>query len=99
MNDETDDNVLASITFADLLPEETHRSFTLKQSLEWANRNCHAEAVRRLKSRAVVARLVEEVNKLQALLAEVDNDLTQGFYLSHRVSFRIDDYFSELNEA
>jgi len=75
------------------------RPFTLKQSLSWAKYACTPETVQRLRSRAVVARLVEEVNKLQALLAEVDNDLTQGFYLSHRVSFRIDDYFSELNEA
>ena len=93
-----DDNV-PPITFADLLPEEERRPFTLKQSLDWAQRNCRAEAVQRIRSRAVVARLVEEVNKLQALLAEVDNDLTQGFYLSHRVSFKIDDYFSNLYKS
>ncbi len=99
MNDETDDNVLASITFADLLPEETHRSFTLKQSLEWANRNCHAEAVRRLKSRAVVARLVEEIEKLQTLLQAIKGDLDEGYYISNLITQTIDTYFADLDKS
>lgn len=82
-------------------PDElkTLRPFTLKQSLRWAKRNCTPEAVQRLRSRAVVARLVEEVEKLQALLKEIDNDLENGYYVSYRVTQLIDTYFAEIDKS
>jgi hypothetical protein len=98
MSTPTDNNILPSI-FADLLPEAAARPLTLKQSLEWANRNCQQEVVKRLVSRAVVARLVEEVETLQALLRDINKEFAKGFYVSYPVSFRIDDYFSKLDKS
>jgi len=98
MNTPTDDKV-PNLTFADLLPGTEHRPLTLKQSLEWANRNCKQEAVQRLVSRAVVARLVEEIETLQALLCDINKEFVKGFYVSYPVSFRIDDYFSKLDKS
>ena len=98
MNDGTDDNV-SPITFADLLPEEARRPFTLTQSLTWAKRNCIPEAVNRIASRAVVARLVEEIEKLQALLKELDSDLESGYYISYRTTQHLDTYWEKLNKS
>lgn len=85
MNDEPDD------TF--------RRPFTLKQSLSWAKRNCTPEAVQRLRNRAMAARLVEELKKLQALLAESNNDVESGYYVSYRVTQLIDTYFAEIDKS
>lgn len=87
MNDETNES------------EVWHRPFTLKQSLSWAKRNCTPKGVERLRSRAVVARLVEEVEKLQALLAEIDSDLERGYYISYKASEHLDDYWKNIDKS
>ena len=75
------------------------RPFTLKQSLSWAKYACTPETVQRLRSRAVVARLVEEVEKLQALLKEVDSDLESGYYISYQVTQLLDNYWKKLDKS
>lgn len=75
------------------------RPFTLKQSLSWAKHNCTPKAVERLRSRAVVARLVEEVEKLQALLEEIDSDLESGYYISYQVTQLLDNYWKKLDKS
>ena len=87
MNDETNES------------EVWHRPFTLKQSLSWAKHNCTPKGVERLRSRATVARLVEEVEKLQALLAEINNDVKSCYYVSYRVTQLIDTYFAEIDKS
>ena len=70
------------------------RPFTLKQSLSWAKHACTSETVQHLRSRAVVARLVEEIETLQALLNNIRIELGPG----HN-AFLIDTYFAELDKS
>lgn len=70
------------------------RPFTLKQSLSWAKYACTPETVQRLRSRAVVARLVEEIETLQALLNNIRIELGPGYN-----AFLIDIYFAELDKS
>ena len=70
------------------------RPFTLKQSLSWAKYACTPETVQRLRSRAVVARLVEEIETLQALLNNIRIELGP----EHN-AFLIDTYFAELDKS
>ena len=41
---------------------------TLEQALEWAEKNCSPETIQRLRSRAVVATLADEVRRTRATL-------------------------------
>jgi len=75
------------------------RPFTLKQSLSWAKYACTPETVQRLRSRAVVARLVEEIETLQALLEEIDSDLESGYYISYQVTQLLDNYWKKLDKS
>ncbi len=44
---------------------------TLDEALQWAQRNCTAEATARIKSRQVVKALVDEVERLQGMVDEI----------------------------
>jgi hypothetical protein len=44
---------------------------TLEQAMQWAGKNCQPEAVERLRSRAVVATLIGEVERLRQVARNV----------------------------
>ena len=70
------------------LCEKDEEIMTLEQALQWAAKNCMPEAVGRLRSREVVATLVDEIASLRQRVADL-----AGSTITH------DQWYAKCNEA
>ena len=64
---------------------------TLEQALQWAEKNCMPEAVGRLRSREVVATLVDEIETLRQRIAELEHAIDSQMVVAHLGTFEKDD--------
>jgi hypothetical protein len=66
-------------------------SMTLEQALQWAEKNCVPEAVGRLRSREVVATLVDEIASLRQRVAGLEHAIDDKMVVAHIGTFEKDD--------